>query len=195
MDANGAIDVRALSVRRSRVVLTPRCWREVAQIYFLRSDGGKKAVHRGELAISRKAIAQGRPECFRRTCMLVCAFSVRNCTRDRGCSKHPVFPAPSEFWRVRSRATLGRSASRDRECMSLVGWVERSETHHLLRRHRWVSLRSTHPTGLPDAEAGKRPLQGEATGRVPPSRAHGTRRPGPVTARPASISGSHISLW
>src|SRR6266516_2641421 len=29
--------------------------------------------------------------------MLVCAFSVRNCTRDRGCSVHPVFPAPSDF--------------------------------------------------------------------------------------------------
>ena len=29
--------------------------------------------------------------------MLVCAFSVRNCTRDRGCSVHPVFPAPSIF--------------------------------------------------------------------------------------------------
>jgi hypothetical protein len=28
-------------------------------------DGGKKAVHRGELEVSRKAIAQGRPECFR----------------------------------------------------------------------------------------------------------------------------------
>src|SRR5262249_11487028 len=28
-----------------------------------------------------------------------------------------------------------------------VGWVERSETHHLApRRERWVSLRSTHPT-------------------------------------------------
>src|SRR6185437_2659895 len=25
--------------------------------------------------ISRQAIAQGRPECFRRTCLLVCAFS------------------------------------------------------------------------------------------------------------------------
>ena len=24
-------------------------------------------------------------------------FSVRNCTRDRGCSAHPVFPAPSVF--------------------------------------------------------------------------------------------------
>src|SRR5205823_14065346 len=28
-------------------------------------------------------------------CMLVCIFSSANRTRDRGCSKHPVFPAPS----------------------------------------------------------------------------------------------------
>ena len=28
-------------------------------------DGGKRAVHRGEREVSRKAIAQGRPECFR----------------------------------------------------------------------------------------------------------------------------------
>ena len=27
--------------------------------------------------------------------MLVCAFPCANCTRDRGCSAHPVFPAPS----------------------------------------------------------------------------------------------------
>ena len=28
-------------------------------------------------------------------CMLVCSFACANRTRDRGCSKHPVFPAPS----------------------------------------------------------------------------------------------------
>ena len=28
-------------------------------------------------------------------CMLVCTFVCANRTRDRGCSKHPVFPAPS----------------------------------------------------------------------------------------------------
>ena len=68
---------------------------------FLRGDGGKRAVHRGELEVSRKAPAQGRPGCSRWTCMLVCAFFVRNCTRDRGCSAHPAFPAPSD-WRVGS---------------------------------------------------------------------------------------------
>lgn len=34
------------------------------------------------------------PECSDCTCMLVCA-SFHHCTRDRGCSKHPAFPAPS----------------------------------------------------------------------------------------------------
>ena len=28
-------------------------------------------------------------------CMLVCPFVSANRTRDRGCSKHPVFPVPS----------------------------------------------------------------------------------------------------
>src|SRR5215212_506209 len=61
-------------------------------------DGGKRAVLRGEHEVSRKAIAQGRPECSR---CPVCSCAVLFCanrTRDRGCSKHPVFPAPSD-WR------------------------------------------------------------------------------------------------
>ena len=32
---------------------------------FCSGDGGKRAVHRGEHEVSRKATAQGRPECFR----------------------------------------------------------------------------------------------------------------------------------
>ena len=58
-------------------------------------DGGKRAVLREEREVSRKATAQGRPGCSRRTCMLVCAFAMCTGTRDRGCGKHPVFPAPS----------------------------------------------------------------------------------------------------
>src|SRR5664279_2107472 len=46
--------------------------------------------------------------------MLVCAFLCASCTRDRGCSAHPVFPAPSLFKRVRnlgasSRETCGEN--------------------------------------------------------------------------------------
>src|SRR6185295_644442 len=47
-------------------------------------------------------------------CVFVCAFG----TRDRGCSEHPVFPAPSDFRRDIERVTLGRSAPRDREAIS-----------------------------------------------------------------------------
>ena len=44
-------------------------WRRDAGVKFLRSellrdDGGKKPAHRGELEVSRKAIARGRPGCF-----------------------------------------------------------------------------------------------------------------------------------
>ena len=64
-------DERRSCVRRSRVVLAPRCWRQAAWS-FLRGDGDNKAGHRGEHEISRKTIAQGRPDCLRFTCMLVC---------------------------------------------------------------------------------------------------------------------------
>ena len=37
------------------------------------------------------------PDCSACTCMLVCVFLCAICTRDRGCSVHPVFPAPSVF--------------------------------------------------------------------------------------------------
>ena len=36
-------------------------------------------------------------------CMLVCSFVCANRTRDRGCSKHPVFPAPSKFRRGQTK--------------------------------------------------------------------------------------------
>ena len=65
------------------------------EVHALGDDGGKRAVLRGEYEVSRKAIAQGMPECSGCSCMLVCVLFAHNCTRDRGCSKHPAFPAPS----------------------------------------------------------------------------------------------------
>ena len=64
VDAEGATDESTRGERRRRVVLMPRCWHQASRRYPL-GDGGKKAGHRGEHVISRKAIAQGRPECFR----------------------------------------------------------------------------------------------------------------------------------
>src|SRR6476620_11260881 len=64
---------------------------------LLWGGGGKRAVLRGEHEVSRKAIAQGRPECSRCPVCSCAVFVCANRTRDRGCSKHPVFPAPSNF--------------------------------------------------------------------------------------------------
>jgi hypothetical protein len=75
-----ARDVRAGNVRRSRVVLTPRCWRQVTQKY-LRGDSGKRAVHWGEHEVSRKATAQGRPECSAEP-VCSCAFLFAQLARE-----------------------------------------------------------------------------------------------------------------
>ena len=83
---------------------------------------------RGELGISRKAIAQGRPDALRWTCMLVCALLCAHCTRDRGCSAHPVFPAPSR-WRERNFSKpRAQGVARRRNCIHRH--CERSEAIH-----------------------------------------------------------------
>src|ERR1700737_4487882 len=46
--------------------------------------------------------------------MLVCAFLCAACTRDRGCSAHPAFPAPSSLSEGIRLQNLGRFAPRDR---------------------------------------------------------------------------------
>src|ERR1700709_1903295 len=58
--------------------------------------------------------------------MLVCAFPVHQCTRDRGCSAHPVFPAPSSFRGRNELPNFGRIAPREREGMS-IDVIARSE--------------------------------------------------------------------
>ena len=73
----------------------------------------RRIRRRGEHGISRKATAQGMPECSDCTCMLVCVFLCALCTRDRGCSVHPAFPAPSlsrdkNFRIARARCAAGR---------------------------------------------------------------------------------------
>ena len=130
-----------------------------ARSKLLTGDGGKRAVLRGEHEVSRKAIAQGRPECSRCPVCSCARFVCANRTRDRGCSKHPVFPAPSVSRRAIEDANLGRKcAARSRNYVVgsyVVGWVERSDTHRCTRAAwRWVSLRSTHPTGLSSSSRG-----------------------------------------
>ena len=70
-----------------------------------------KPAHRGEHEAAVKTIAQGMSECSPLTCMLVCAKCAIFGTRDRGCSAHPAFPAPSVS-RVRQRICITRAKSR-----------------------------------------------------------------------------------
>ena len=78
-------------------------WRRLTEPSRVRSAVNSPAMEakgirlQGEQGISRQPIAQGMPECSGCTCMLVCAFLCIHCTRDRGCSKHPAFPAPSRW--------------------------------------------------------------------------------------------------
>ena len=51
--------------------------------------------------------------------MLVCAFLCASCTRDRGCSAHPAFPAPSH--REGQRSNLGHSCRENAKVRPLVG--------------------------------------------------------------------------
>src|SRR3984893_6266599 len=98
-------DERCCSVRRSRVVLTPRRWRQVCGVasaqpgldktYPLMTEA-KQPGHGGEHDISRQN------HCVRE-CRAIPVYSytrVRStttkCTRGRGCSGHPAFPTPSK---------------------------------------------------------------------------------------------------
>ena len=114
VDADGASDVRAGGVRRSRVVLVSRCWHQArGKRKFLAGDGGKRAVLRGEHEASRKAIAQGRPGCSACTCMLVCAFLVRKLHTGPRVQRAPGLPCALIF--SRGQQTMQNSGKRCRE--------------------------------------------------------------------------------
>jgi hypothetical protein len=101
----------AIRGRRSRVVLTPRRWRQVSR-NDPRERRWQKSPVTGESAKEPvKTIAQGMPgqpgEPMATT--LVCfLFRTRGC----GCSGHPAFPAPSDSPGRMVHAQLGRSAPR-----------------------------------------------------------------------------------
>ena len=79
-----AQDERRYCVRQKRVVLAPVAGVKSAEV-FAKPNRVRKTVNspmteargirlRGERAISRQTIAQGRPDALRWTCMLVCAL-------------------------------------------------------------------------------------------------------------------------
>jgi hypothetical protein len=73
MDACGVrcfgIGRKRCGVRRNRVVLAPRPWRQAGG-RCPAGDGGKKRRSPGRARISRKAIARGKPGCLGCTCLI-----------------------------------------------------------------------------------------------------------------------------
>ena len=114
-----ALMTRAPGGRRSRVVLTPRRWRQVRGKQAA-GDGGKKARSPGRARISRKPLRR-ECRCFRVTCTNACAFYHYHCTRGRGRIGHPAFPAPSD--------------RRGREIMAKLGRYHAARSRSRVRRH------------------------------------------------------------
>jgi hypothetical protein len=154
-------------------------------VYFLRGDGGKRAVLRGEHEVSRKAIAQGRPECSRCpvcSCAVLLAQIARE-TAGAASTRSSLRPLFSR--RANQDANLGRNAPRDRETMSTSLRAQRSNPplrqprYGLLRCarndvERMAAPRSTHPRSL---RSGR--LEGRGNRQAANLRGHGTR-----TSRP-----------
>ena len=92
----GASDEGACCGRRSRVVLTPRRWRQVPESKLLRGDGGKQSPVTEESAKETvKTIARGMPGVSGVTVVTnACAFY--HCARGCGRAGRPAFPAPSD---------------------------------------------------------------------------------------------------
>ena len=88
----------------------------------------------GRVRISRKAIAQGMSDVLRCPVCSCAAFFIRLRTRDRGCSAHPAFPAPS-LLRGKRQANLGLSVPRDRGRVS--GGRNMNPGAVALVAHRW----------------------------------------------------------
>ena len=87
-------------------------------VYFLRGDGGKRAVLRGEHEVSRKAIAQGRPECCRCPVCSCAVLFVQIAREIAGAASTRSSLRPLNKRARSSPANLGRNALRDREVIS-----------------------------------------------------------------------------
>src|SRR5712691_11793602 len=118
-------DERCCSVRRSRVVLTPRRWRQVRGVasaqpgldktYPLMTVA-KEPGHRGARRKPLKPLRAGTPGDSGVLVVTRVRSTNSKCTRGCGCQGHPAFPTPSKGRELHQR--LGRIAPRDRECAS-----------------------------------------------------------------------------
>jgi hypothetical protein len=111
-----ALKTRALSCgRRSRVVLTPRRWRQVGESNFHRRRWQESPVTEESAEKTVKTIVRGMPDVSGVTVVTnACAYY--HCARGCGRAERPAFPAPSDRGGREFQARLARIARRDRGC-------------------------------------------------------------------------------
>jgi len=136
-------DERCCSVRRSRVVLTPRRWRQVCGVKSVQPGLDKTYPHatvakepgHQEHEISRKTIACGNVGRFRCTRCYSCAFyHYQVHTRPRVQRAPGV---PHALFGRKINPSLGRIASRERTCV----WSRDVDTRHARAKARSASSR------------------------------------------------------
>jgi len=99
-----AQDERRYCVRQKRVVLAPVAGVKLAEAVRIQpdslgrqsgSDGGKRNSSPGRARHKPSNHCAGKAGCSPLDLYARVRTSLCHCTRDRGCSAHPVFPAPS----------------------------------------------------------------------------------------------------
>jgi hypothetical protein len=99
-----AQDERRCCVRQKRVVLAPVAGVKLAEAVRIQpgslgrqsgSDGGKRNSSPGRARHKPSNHCAGKAGCSPLDLYARVRTSLCHCTRDRGCSAHPVFPAPS----------------------------------------------------------------------------------------------------
>jgi hypothetical protein len=113
MDADGAADERHRGGRRSRVVLTPRCWRQVLR-EETRDDGDNKPITGESAEETVKTVAWGMPGESGVTVVttLVCFFTFAREAAGASSARHSLRPLMfrAEGSNQNSRGTSGEIA-------------------------------------------------------------------------------------
>ena len=145
-------DEGCCSVRRSRVVLTPRRWRQVRGVKSAQpgldktyplGDGGKSARSPGRARRKPlKPLRAGMPGDSGVLVVTRVRSANTKCTRGRGCNGHPAFPTPS----LGERLINGSGALRGEVvnvCLDLSSLRAQRSNPFFLYEARWIaSLRS-----------------------------------------------------
>jgi hypothetical protein len=120
-----AQDDRRCSVRQNRVVLAPVAGVKLSVANSIQpdrlrhqagSDGGKRNSSPGRARHKPSTHCAGDAGVLRLYLYACVRNSLHHCTRDRGCSKHPAFPAPSRLRDKGSGKPRAQCVARTRDC-------------------------------------------------------------------------------